>query len=180
MRRWKFVIVAMTTLLPHLCEAFSFLGANLSVPLITKVPSDLHGYQLMFFYVPENLKLGKVNLYFDGGFSQFWTSRATQNTTLTIFSIAPVVRYTFEKRSKLTPYIEASIGAAYLNHTHFEKRNLGMHVTFQDRAGIGATFGSAEQFSVGLHAVHYSNGTLCGHNSGITIPVMLDVGYRFR
>ncbi|HSW71104.1 MAG TPA: acyloxyacyl hydrolase, partial [Gammaproteobacteria bacterium] len=78
----------------------------------------------------------------------------------------------------LTPYIELSIGAAYLSNTRFAGRNLGIHFSFQDRAGVGITFGSKQQFSLGAHVVHYSNGSLSAHNSGITIPLMVDLSYK--
>src|SRR5690606_22188950 len=99
-------------------------------------------------------------------------------TTLNIYSLAPVIRYTFNRHSYFRPYLDISIGIAYLNHTRFEDRNLGMHFSFQDRMGVGTYIGASEQFSVGVHAVHYSNAHLADHNSGVTVPLALDIGYR--
>jgi lipid A 3-O-deacylase len=66
-----------------------------------------------------------------------------------------------------------------LNHTRLDDRNLGIHFAFQDRFGIGAFLGASDNISLGVHAVHYSNAHLSIHNSGITIPLVLDIGYRF-
>ena len=90
-----------------------------------------------------------------------------------------MIRYTFKRHGPALPYLELSIGLAYLNHTRFDDRNLGMHFSFQDRMGVGAFLGKSEQLSIGVHAVHYSNAHLASNNSGITIPLTLDIGYRF-
>lgn len=167
-------------LLPQFAAAAPYYGFNASIPLIKKEPSDLHGYQLMFNYDPDRFHWRKFNVYFDAGISHFWVNNTPYYTTLNIYSIAPVIRYTFKKRGPISPYLELSIGLAYLNHTRFENRNLGMHMAFQDRMGVGAFVGNTRQFSMGVHAVHYSNAHLAGHNSGVTVPLMLDLGYRFN
>ncbi len=133
----------------------------------------------MLNYDPDRFKWRQFNVYFDGGFSHFWITNTPYYTTVNIYSIAPVVRYTFRRRGPLFPYLELSIGVAYLNHTHIDNRNLGIHFAFQDRLGIGALVGSSKRLSLGIHAVHYSNARLSGHNSGITVPLELDIGYRF-
>lgn len=166
--------------LPTLCFSAPYYGANFSYPLITREPPSLHGFQFMLNYDPQRFQWKQFNIYFDGGFSHFWVTDTPYYTTLNIYSVAPVVRYSFEKHGPVLPYLELSIGLAYLNHTHLEDRKLGIHFSFQDRAGIGVLLGAKEQFSVGLHAVHYSNAHLSSHNSGVTVPVMLDVGYRFQ
>ena len=173
-------IVAFLLLIPSLSIAAPYYGANFSVAAITTEPPSLHGYQFMFNYDPQRIKWRQFNIYFDGGMSHFWVNNTSYYRSLNIYSLAPVVRYTFKKHGPILPYLELSIGLAYLNHTHLDSRNLGIHFAFQDRIGVGALLGSAEQFSVGLHAVHYSNGHLSNHNSGITVPVALDIGYRFN
>jgi len=169
----------MAILLPGICFSTPYYGASLSVPAVTSEPSTLHGYQLMLNYDPQRFQWRQFNIYFDGGFSHFTTDTAYQSA-INIYSIAPVVRYTFKKHGPFLPFLEFSIGLAYLNHTRFENRNLGMHFAFQDRLGIGTLLGGSNQLSVGVHALHYSNAHLASHNAGITMPVVLDVGYRFQ
>lgn len=166
--------------LPLLSFAAPYYGGTFSYSVVTKEPPYLHGYQFMFSYDPDRFKWRKFNVYFDGGFSHFWITNTPYYTTVNIYSVAPVIRYIFRRRGPYLPYLEISIGIAYLNHTRLDNRNLGIHFSFQDRMGVGVFLGTCEQFSIGLHAVHYSNARLSAHNSGITVPVVLDISYRFH
>jgi hypothetical protein len=172
----KSIVVALFLSFTAVCSAQPSFGIKGSEALISKEPSSLHGYGLFLSYDPQSLSWRQFNLYFDAGFSHFWVNHSSHQT-INIYSAAPIIHYTFKQRGPLTPYLELSIGLAYLNHTHLEYRNLGMHFAFQDRLGIGALL--SEHVSIGLHAIHYSNARLSSHNAGITIPLMLDVGYRF-
>jgi hypothetical protein len=136
--------------------AESHFGATASYALVTKEPPSLRGFQFMLNYDPNRFKWRQFNVYFDGGFSHFYITNTPYYTTVNIYSVAPVVRYTFKRRGFFLPYLELSIGLAYLNHTRLDSRNLGVHYAFQDRMGIGALLGLAERFSIGIHAVHYS------------------------
>lgn len=176
----KLALFFLLFLLPILSIAAKpYYGATFSYSLVTKEPPFLHGYQFMVNYDPNQFKWRKFNVYFDAGFSHFWITNTPFYTTLNIYSVAPVIRYTFKRRGPYLPYIELSIGIAYLNHTHLDNRNLGIHFAFQDRIGVGAFLGPAKRFSIGIHAVHYSNARLSSHNSGITVPLVVDIGYRF-
>lgn len=173
------IITSILLALPAIVLATPYYGANFSYAVIAKEPPYLHGWQIMANYDPQRYQWRKFNVYFDGGFSHYWITNTSYNTSLSIYSAAPVVRYTFRRRGPVLPYLELSIGLAYLNHTRLDDRNLGMHFTFQDRFGIGALLGASEHVSFGLHAVHYSNAHLSAHNSGITVPLEVDIGYRF-
>lgn len=167
------------TLLPRLSFAEPYYGGTFSYAASSKDPANLHGYQLMLNYDPQRFKWRQFNVYFDGGFSYFSTNGG-QHSAINIYSVAPVIRYTFKRRGPLLPFLELSIGVSYMNHTNISDRNLGIHFAFQDRMGIGALLGASENISLGLHAVHYSNAHLAKNNAGITVPIMLDVGYRFQ
>lgn len=180
MKRLLALLITSLILSPGLSLAEPYYGANISYLAHASEPSTLHGYQLMLNYDPQRFQWRQFNVYFDGGFSHLWITNTSYNTTLNIYSIAPVVRYTFKKHGPVLPYLELSIGFSYLNHTRLDDRNLGIHFAFQDRMGVGAFLGASEQLSVGVHAVHYSNAHLSEHNSGITVPLVLDIGYRFN
>jgi hypothetical protein len=166
--------------LPAVCSAAPYYGANFSLPVVSKEPSPLHGFQIMLNYDPQIYQWRQFNVYFDGGFSHFYQNQTPYHSTINIYSIAPVVRYTFKRHGPVLPYLELSIGIAYLNQTHIENRNLGIHFSFQDRMGIGALLGASEKLSLGVHALHYSNSHLSSNNSGISIPLVFDIGYRFN
>ncbi len=163
-----------------LCFAEPHYGGTLSVPVMSTEPDNLHGAQLMLNYDPDRFKWRQFNVYVDGGFSHFYQNNTPHHSVINIYSVAPVVRYTFKRHGPFLPYLELSVGFAYLNQTRIENRNLGIHFSFQDRMGLGALLGMNEKISLGVHALHYSNSRIASHNSGISIPLVLDVGYRFN
>lgn len=156
-------------------------GATVSLPLITKDPDNLHGFNLGLWYDPETLIWRQFHLYFDLVGAHYWVSGpSTSYHDINIVAVSPVIRYLFKEHFNMYPYIELSIGASYLSNTRFANRNLGIHFAFQDRGGIGLNFGKKQQFSLGVHAVHYSNASLASNNSGITIPLMIDFSYKLN
>lgn len=184
MERLKYLALLILFISSGASLATPYYGARFSYSALTDIPFP-HGYQFMLSYDPQRFQWREFNVYFDGGYTHFWTGNNTLHfTTLDIFSIAPVVHYTFKRRGPLLPYLELSIGAAYLNHLRLDytprnQRNLGMHFAFQDRFGLGFSFGGKDQFAMGVHAVHYSNAGLSENNSGVTAPLMVDLSYRF-
>lgn len=171
--------MSLAFITPSLSFAQPYYGFNLSLPLVDKEPPQLRGFQTMLNYDPQSIQWRKFNVYFDGGFTHFSQNSTPYHSSINIYSIAPVIRYSFRQHGPVSPYLELSIGLSYLNETRFQDRNLGIHFAFQDRMGIGALLGYSNQFSLGMHAVHYSNAHLSAHNSGITVPLELDIGYRF-
>jgi hypothetical protein len=180
------LIALLLSLLPAMGFALPYYGATLSTVLISTEPVSLRGYQFLLSYDPQCFKWHQFNLYFDGGINHLWVTKYTKSdpyyqrdSSLNIYSLSPVIRYSFSKLGPISPYIDISIGLAYFSQTRIDDRNLGMHPTFQDRIGLGFLVGTKQQFSLGIHAVHYSNACLSAHNNGITIPLELDLGYRF-
>lgn len=153
-------------------------GIFVSIPAISKDPEGLHGYNLGVWYNPETLTWRQFNLYFDLLGARYWVNSGPYSNAY-IVAASPVVRYNFKPPVNIHPYLELSIGFAYISQTRFANSNMGMHFQFQDRAGVGLLFGAKQQISLGIHAVHYSNASLSSHNSGITIPLLIDLGYQF-
>ncbi|HVY53768.1 MAG TPA: acyloxyacyl hydrolase [Gammaproteobacteria bacterium] len=155
-------------------------GITVSTPLITKDPDNLHGGSFSVWYNPENLTWRQFNLYFDLLGAHYWINGPrTPYHDINILAISPIIRYLFKPHYSVRPYFEFSVGLSYLSNTRFANTNQGMHFAFQDRGGLGVLMGAKEQLSLGLHAVHYSNASLASHNSGITIPLMIDISYKF-
>jgi lipid A 3-O-deacylase len=155
-------------------------GIMLSYPLEDKDPSDLHGLKGSIWYQPTSFEWGNSHLLFDASFGHWWVNNYPTNREINIAALAPVYRYyILSDRYYVNPFIDASIGLAYLSETRFADRNLGMHFSFQDQLGMGLSFGREHRLFVSLYGVHYSNGSLSSMNAGITIPIMLNVGYRF-
>jgi hypothetical protein len=179
MDRLKIALLTCILIPTFCCAAPPYFGATASLPLLAKEPLEVHGYQFMLTFDPEKFQWRSFNVFFDGGVSYFWIPKKTFYHSLTILSAAPVVRYRFKPRGPITPYLDVSVGVAYLNHRYFDDRELGLHFAFQDRFGIGILFGKCDQFSLGIHSVHYSNANLGEDNSGVTVPILLDFGFRF-
>jgi hypothetical protein len=155
-------------------------GFMLSYPLQSKDPSDLHGYKGSLWYQPTSFEWGNSHLLFDASVGHWWVDNYPTHREINIAALAPVYRYfMLNDHYFLNPFIDISIGVAYLSETRFADRNLGMHFSFQDQLGMGVTFGPQHRLFASLYAVHYSNGSLCSSNAGITIPMVLNVGYRF-
>lgn len=152
---------------------------TITYPLAANDPRNLHGYRIAAGYLPEALTWDKVQVYFDLSYGYWYVSGVNNYRSLSIYSIAPIVRYYFAKTSYLSPFAEASLGVSYLSRTHIGSRNLGMHFSFQDQIGLGFAFGAEQRLAISIGALHYSNGTLSSHNSGITLPFILNVSYRF-
>lgn len=176
MKKWIFFILLLspsTYALPY------HYSANVAAIIFSKEPAHFNGWQARLSYYPDKLTWPSLRLFFDGGFSYFRLTKNRPHRTIQIYAIAPVLRYYFKRESIFLPFVDASIGFAYLNRTRFDNRNLGMNFSFQDRIGLGALLGNRNQFSLTIYAIHYSNGSLSSHNSGITAPLMIDFGYHF-
>jgi hypothetical protein len=151
------------------------------IPIVIKSidPENVHAYRAIVSYSPEKLDWDSFKLYFSATAGHWWANNSAHNTTINIYAIAPVFRLYLKQTQLFSPYFEASVGPAYMNHTRFGKRNLGIHYTFQDELTLGGLFGRDHGCFIALSALHYSNGRLSAHNSGITQPIILNLGYLF-
>ncbi|OGT45245.1 MAG: hypothetical protein A3E83_08225 [Gammaproteobacteria bacterium RIFCSPHIGHO2_12_FULL_41_20] len=158
---------------------YAAIGIDLYQPLYSLEPSGLRGYGFGIWYKPPRFIWNNLSLYFKTDYYRWWVTNTTLYHSTNTISITPVIHYEIKNNSTITPYLEISIGPAYFTKNRLEYRQLGGHVLFQDRIGIGAILGQAQRFSIEIDVLHFSNGALCDSNSGITIPVLLSVGYRF-
>ncbi|OGT53233.1 MAG: hypothetical protein A3E84_01260 [Gammaproteobacteria bacterium RIFCSPHIGHO2_12_FULL_42_13] len=175
----SFITATLIFILTQSSIAVAAVGLDLYYPLYTFEPTTLNGYGFGVWYDPEKFSWKNFRLYFETDYYHWWVTRTTFYHSTSVFSIVPILRYEFKNSSTLVPYLEISIGPAYFTKNRLEYRRLGGHVLFQDRIGIGATLGKTKNFSIELDALHFSNGSFCDRNSGITVPVMLNIGYRF-
>lgn len=174
------IIAGLLCLSNSVFASYPHFGGAVSLPLITKDPQHLYGYRASLWYQPNALVLRpNLRVYFDGSFGHWWVTNNLHNKSLNIYAIAPTLRYYFLQKYTFSSFINLSIGLSYLTRTRLDGQNLGMHFAFQDELGIGASFGSKEQLSVTLSALHYSNGSLCSQNGGITAPLMVTGTYAF-
>lgn len=158
----------------------SEFGISAWVPVVPKDPPHVHGYRFALTWQPKYFVWEHFSLYFDAGFGHWWINGTHyHDKSVSIVSVAPYFRAYFLKRPYFSPFAEVSIGPAYINKTRFDCYNQGIHYTFQDQISIGSAFFADQSLYVALTALHYSNGSMSNSNAGITIPVVLNVGYRF-
>ncbi len=166
-----------------ICTAEStHYGMSLSYPIIANRPASMHGYRGSLWYQPSCLVWNHDNsyLYFDASLGHYQLSNhSLTNRNITIFAIAPILRVFITKQAYVSPYVEVSIGPAYLSSTYLDTHNLGMHLAFQDQVILGAAFGEQQRLTASVGVVHYSNAELSSNNAGITIPLMLNISYSF-
>jgi hypothetical protein len=155
---------------------------GLAIPIVIDPdnPPRTHVYSGLIWYQPQKWVWNNLNVYIAGRFGHWWADGAPTFRALNIYAVAPVLRYYFFKKRYFSPYLEVSVGPGYLTRTQFGNRNLGMHFTFQDELGIGVVAGKEAGFYATVSILHYSNAHLSAHNSGITVPVMLTLGYQFN
>ena len=172
-----FTLILVTWLLSNIAHAQA--GIALSYLLIDKDPSHLRGYRGTVWYQPTSLTWPQVKVYFEAGCGHWWVNNYPINREMNIYSLAPTLRYYFTQNYFISPYVDLSIGGAYLTRTRIANRNLGIYFSFQDQIAVGASFGKEQRLSVSLSTMHYSNGSMAGTNAGITIPLLMNVGYGF-
>jgi hypothetical protein len=173
-----FVPWIASCLISSLVQASPY-GVNVSYLLVDKDPQYLHGYRLSFLYAPSSWVWQRLHIFLDTSAGHWWVNQNVPYRDLNIYSFAPVLRFYVANSNFISPFVDVSIGVAYLSKTRLSSQNLGMHFSFQDQVGLGASFGQAKHLSVSVNALHYSNGSLCAMNAGITVPVMLNVSYQF-
>lgn len=175
----KFIIPWIGIYLASALANASPYGVNVSYLLLDKDPQNLRGYRLSFLYEPSTWTWKHLQIILDTSAGHWWVPGSGPYQSLNIYSIAPVFRLYMKNSDYISPFIDVSLGFAYLTKTRIADRNLGMHFSFQDQLGLGASFGHDKHLTVSVNALHYSNGSLCAMNAGITVPVMLNVSYRF-
>jgi hypothetical protein len=157
-------------------------GITIPSVLVSDNPPQTHEYSAIVWYHPQkwSWQNDHVNLFIAGSFAHWWSKGAEAYPSINIYALFPIVRFYPIKTKYFSPFIEASVGPAYMSHTQFGNRNLGMHYTFQDELGVGFVMGDSAGFYASFNILHYSNGALSAHNSGITVPLVFNFGYQFN
>lgn len=90
---------------------------------------------------------------------------AASNPDIADLGITPVFRLRRNVETGFAPYVEGAIGIHLLSHTYAGK--LGSSFEFGDHVGIGARFGSRQEYDVAYVFQHISNGGIKKPNHGI-------------
>ena len=96
-----------------------------------------------------------------------WEADDGPNKDAQVVSFAPVFVYGFKQRSNgLQPYIDFSLGVAYVTETKIDENDLGLHFQFDSRIGLGLRFGNDQRHDLSVSYRHISNAGLDSDNDG--------------
>jgi Lipid A 3-O-deacylase (PagL) len=143
-------------------------------------PKDVSGFNVAYTLQPDSWAWKNFTLGLNFSYGYWHTGQSgVSNTNISTYGIAPVIRWYFLQSQKVAPFLQGSVGGAYLSNSYFGGRNLGSRLEFQDMGGIGIAFGAKRQFYATLQSLHYSNANISSHNSGFSVPCLMTLGYNF-
>jgi lipid A 3-O-deacylase len=123
--------------------------------------------------------VGYLGGYFDASFTHFESEGNKQHhhQSVNAISVVPMFRYHFESKKPYTLFLEAGVGASGINPTRLAKRRFSTGYQFDDRIGVGVTFGQRHQYEVVFNMNHVSNAHIKDPNSGIDVNGLLTLRY---
>lgn len=95
-------------------------------------------------------------------------------TTHYAYSLLPVLRWNWHPSGDWQWFSELAIGGSYLEENEIADRQLGSHLQFETRAGLGVT---RKRWSWALRGYHYGNGGLSSPNAGLNL-INLEMAWR--
>ncbi len=142
-------------------------------------PSGIMGGGINYLMQPDSWQWGHFSLGFNFSYGFWKTTDYPDYQTLSIYAVAPEIRWSFLNNAVATPFLVGSFGGAVLSADNFGDRQLGSQVLFQSRGGFGFTFGSQQKIYASLEVMHYSDASITKNNGGVTIPLLFSVGALF-
>lgn len=146
---------------------------------LNAAPSNTSGFNIAYTLQPDSWVWGDFSVLFNMSYGHWKTTSTPTHQNMNTYAAAPVVRWTFMKNAIATPFLQASVGLSVMSSSYFGNRRLGSTLLFQDMGGIGLAYGTSRKLYTTIQVLHYSNGSISSHNSGMTLPVLLTLGYQF-
>lgn len=171
----QLAILGLTTLC--LSQAYANLPTAISGSFGTHGKNKVIGGRLAVQIRPNVLNWGLFSMYFHAAFS-YWHTKIASNSHLFAFSVGPELRLHITRDNSFNPYIYGSIAPSYVSHTVHGNRNIGSHFQFEDIVGIGASFGSKQQYNLSVAYLHYSHASLASkYNAGVDVLPLVTFSY---
>jgi len=145
----------------------------------TSKPAGTTGAGIAMEFVPQGWKWHDFSLYIQGAYDYWTTNKTSGDSVLRVYSVDPVIRYSFLTNDTLSPFLEASVGLGYMSNNKFGNRTLGTRFTFRDMLGVGTTIGADHRLAIEARFLHDSNGGLNSHNSGVGVWPDIAISYRW-
>lgn len=170
---WRGALALKGTVLLTLCGACSAASADqFGVQIGGGIADhDVKKADLGFVWDPN------LNWWYIGGFHftvvgeahvEYWhADGANINSNIYAFGATPVFRF-IKDSGAIRPFFEAGVGVRFLSHpTISSTYTLSTSFQFADMVGIGAQFGSRQQYLAGFRFQHVSNADIKRPNPGI-------------
>ena len=115
---------------------------------------------------------------FEGHVAYWHSSTADAHDNIFEFGVTPVLRF-IKSSGSIRPYVEAGVGVRLLSHPSISSHyTMSSAFQFADMVGVGASFGSRQQYDAGFRFQHLSNASIKEPNPGINFE-QLYVQYNF-
>ncbi|MGF6758103.1 acyloxyacyl hydrolase [Paraburkholderia sp. GAS42] len=102
------------------------------------------------------------------GHAAYWhTNEGNVHDNIFEFGATPVIRF-IRGSGLVRPFVEAGVGVRLITHPRIsESYTLSSAFQFADMVGVGAQFGSKQQYQAGFRFQHLSNASIKEPNPGI-------------
>jgi hypothetical protein len=113
------------------------------------------------------------------GHVAYWrSSKVDVHDNVFELGVTPVLRF-IKSDGPIHPYVEAGVGVRLLSHPSISSHyTMSSAFQFADMVGVGASFGSRQQYEAGFRFQHLSNASIKEPNPGINFE-QLYVQYNF-
>lgn len=115
---------------------------------------------------------------FEGHVAYWHSNTADVHDNIFEFGVTPVLRF-IKSSGAIRPYVEAGVGVRLLSHPSISSHyTVSTAFQFADMVGLGASFGSRQQYQAGFRFQHLSNASIKEPNPGTDFE-QLYVQYNF-
>ncbi len=175
------IVLAFGLLLPFSGDAIqNGLAVSYGGDILSNAaPSDTSGFSIAYTLQPDSFIWGNFSVGFNLSYGYWKTTSVPTHQSIDVYAAAPYLRWYFMNNAIATPFLQGSVGLAVMSNSYFGDQNLGSTLLFQDMGGIGLAYGASKNLTTTLQILHYSNASISSHNSGMTIPILLTLGYQF-
>lgn len=108
---------------------------------------------------------GSPTLAFEGALNQWQNSNDTSDNIFAV-TLSPIVRWQLTE-SPQPLFLDAGIGASYIDQTRIGNRRLSTRFQFEDRIGLSWRYSADSDGRISLQYTHYSNADIEQPNDGL-------------
>lgn len=161
-------------LLPCMLQAKQTVSVDLM-----KGFDDIDGIRLAYRPLEHNFSsqwFGDIKLYWELSAYHWEYGEHNNHSTSYALSITPIFMKQISTVYNYPLYVEAGIGASFINDEKVAGKDIGSNYQFEDRVGLLLELDNSQQ--VALRYMHFSNGGFNSDNPGLDF-INLSYAYRF-